>query len=690
MNHHRLRGVAALAVAAGALTATLPLGQAAAQAAEPAGADSAATAGQSVKAVVYQGLSLQVPSAWSVVDLAQAPDTCVRLDRNTVYLGHPGADQNCPTHLIGEKADALVVETFAGAAERSDLTTVAVPAGHGVPALPDSDGQEARVAFEGAGVYVTTSHASASAAAVQRILASASIGDGATAAPAPQPPKAVPGALAAPAAASAVASETPSTGYTGKAFDACAAPSSGAMADWASSPYRGVGIYIGGPTRVCAQNNLTASWVAQQSGAGWHLLPVYAGTQAAGISSSGAEGQGRAAAEAAVKLAKGLGFTTGTVLYTDMEDYSPGYRTNVLNYLSGWTGRLHELNFRSGVYSSSSSGIKDMAAAYNSTGFDRPDVAWSANWNNAADTDDSYIPAGYWSNHQRVHQYAGNVTESHGGTTINIDRNYVDVAAKAPVNDPGMTNLTAGDFNGNGKKDLVAVEVSTGKLWSYPGTGTGTLGSRVLIGNGGWNGMSNLAVGDLNRDGKDDIVATEKSTGKLWLYPGTGSGVGDRVEIGSGGWNGMNNTAVGDFNGDGKDDVVASENATGKLWLYPGTGSGLGSRVEIGSGGWNGMNKIVSPGDMNKDGKDDIVATETSTGKLWLYPGTGHGLGDRVEIGTGGWNGISDYAGADFTGDGIGDLAAVDSDPGQTGKLYLYKGTGSGLSSRTEIGSGGW
>ncbi|MEU4120269.1 VCBS repeat-containing protein [Kitasatospora sp. NPDC028055] len=256
--------------------------------------------------------------------------------------------------------------------------------------------------------------------------------------------------------------------------------------------------------------------------------------------------------------------------------------------------------------------------------------------------------------------------------------------------DPGMTNLTAGDFNGDGKKDLVAVEVSTGKLWLYPGSGSGTLGSRVEIGTGGWNGMSNLAAGDLNGDGKDDIVATEKSTGKLWLYPGTGRGLGDRVEIGSGGWNGMNNSAVGDFNGDGKKDLVASENSTGKLWLYPGNGHGLGDRVEIGTSGWNGMNKIVSPGDMNKDGKDDLVATETSTGKLWLYPGTGRGLGDRVEIGSGGWNGISDYAGADFTGDGIGDLAAVESAPGETGKLYLYKGTGNGLSSRTEIGTGGW
>ncbi|MEU4120267.1 FG-GAP-like repeat-containing protein [Kitasatospora sp. NPDC028055] len=273
------------------------------------------------------------------------------------------------------------------------------------------------------------------------------------------------------------------------------------------------------------------------------------------------------------------------------------------------------------------------------------------------------------------------------GTGLSTD--HADPYPAGP-SDPGMTNLTAGDFNGDGKKDLVAVEVSTGKLWLYPGSGSGTLGSRVEIGTGGWNGMSNLAVGDLNGDGGDDIVATEKSTGKLWLYPGNGHGIEGRIELGSGGWNGMNNTAVGDFNGDGVADVVASENSTGKLWLYPGRGGYLGDRVEIGTSGWNGMNKIVSPGDMNKDGKDDLVATETSTGKLWLYPGNGHGLGDRVEIGSGGWNGISDYAGADFTGDGIGDLAAVESAPGETGKLYLYKGTGKGLSSRTEIGTGGW
>ncbi|WP_331755794.1 glycoside hydrolase domain-containing protein [Streptomyces sp. NBC_01643] len=652
-----------------------------------------ASASESTTTVKYRGLSIQVPVGWNLVDLAKDPQACVRLDQHTVYLGHPGANQSCPTHLIAAKTEALVLEPFTGAGPRQDVPTVNVPvASPALGALPASDAREVRVAFEGAGVYATVSYG-ASTASIEQILDTATTSNMAK-------PQAVP---ATPRESAFAASATPSTGYTGKAFDACSAPSSGAMANWAASPYRGVGIYMGGPSRACSQPNLNAAWVAEQSAEGWHLLPIYAGLQAGSISSSSATSQGRAAADEAADLAQGLGFIPGTVLYTDMEAYSSGYRTNVLNFLSGWSERLHELHYRSGVYSSSSSGIKDLSSVYLSTTLERPDVVWTANWNGDATTTDPNLPTSQWANHQRVHQYAGNVTESYGGTTINIDRNYVDVGGAVATGDPGMTNLTAGDFNGNGKKDLVAVEVSTGKLWLYPGTGTGTLTARGLIGTGGWNGMASLAVGDFNADGIDDVVATETSSGKLYLYKGHGDGTIDggstRTVIGTGGWNGMNNLFVGDFNGDGKDDLGGVELSTGKLWLYPGTGTGtLAARVPIGTGGWNSMNKVVGPGDMNKDGKDDLVATETSSGKLYLYKGHGDGTIDggstRTEIGTGGWNGISDYAGGDFTGDTVGDLVAVESQPGSTGKLYLYKGHGDGTidsgSTRTEIGTGGW
>ncbi|MGK5734337.1 FG-GAP repeat domain-containing protein, partial [Streptomyces sp. URMC 124] len=85
------------------------------------------------------------------------------------------------------------------------------------------------------------------------------------------------------------------------------------------------------------------------------------------------------------------------------------------------------------------------------------------------------------------------------------------------------------------------------------------------------------------------------------------------MEIGSGAWNGMRNLTVGDFTGDGKPDLVATRRNDGKLFLYPGTsGKGLAllaDRIEIGSGAWNGM-KHVGAGDFNGDGKTDIIAAK--------------------------------------------------------------------------------
>jgi peptidoglycan-N-acetylglucosamine deacetylase len=93
-----------------------------------------------------------------------------------------------------------------------------------------------------------------------------------------------------------------------------------------------------------------------------------------------------------------------------------------------------------------------------------------------------------------------------------------------------------------------------------------------------------------------------------------------------------------DFDGDGRADLVARETATGALWLYPGNGrGGLTTRTQIGRG-WNAMNAIVGAGDLTGDGHPDLVARETATGALWLYPGNGRGgLTTRTQIGRG-WN----------------------------------------------------
>ncbi|MFF5255557.1 FG-GAP-like repeat-containing protein [Streptomyces leeuwenhoekii] len=256
--------------------------------------------------------------------------------------------------------------------------------------------------------------------------------------------------------------------------------------------------------------------------------------------------------------------------------------------------------------------------------------------------------------------------------------------------------LGFGDMNGDRKADVIARD-KAGRLWFTPGDGTGR-----LIGSGGWNAMNALVRhGDFSGDGREDVIAREASTGKLWLYPGTGTGsVGARKLIGTGGWNAMSRiTAVGDLSGDGRSDLTAVEKATGKLYLYPGTSAGtLGARKLLGTGGWNAMNALAGVGDMNSDGRPDLYAREASTGKLWLYPGRTGAVGSRVLVGTGGWNAMDDLiAVGDFSGDGRPDLAAVSNEKyaidgyvGHPGWLLTYRGQGNGLLASGERTDGEW
>jgi len=68
--------------------------------------------------------------------------------------------------------------------------------------------------------------------------------------------------------------------YTGYGFDACGAPSLEAMEAWLASPYRAIGIYLGGSNRACPDGNLTPAWVNSVRAGGWNLLPLWVGPQA--------------------------------------------------------------------------------------------------------------------------------------------------------------------------------------------------------------------------------------------------------------------------------------------------------------------------------------------------------------------------------------------------------------------------
>jgi hypothetical protein len=224
----------------------------------------------------------------------------------------------------------------------------------------------------------------------------------------------------------------------GWGFDACQAPSTGQMDAWLASPFRSIGIYIGGANRGCSQPTLDAAWVSTVAVQGWHLAPLYVGLQApcawqgdlTTISTVYPGTQGSVSADDAITQANLLGLGPGTPIYFDMEAYNNADAFCVLvvrDFVTGWVNELHARGYVAGYYSSSASGIADEAAVVYSPSFSHPDAVWFANWDNRGSVfGDPFFSDRFWIDHQRLHQYLGGHYEGWGGVVLNIDSNLDD------------------------------------------------------------------------------------------------------------------------------------------------------------------------------------------------------------------------------------------------------------------------
>jgi hypothetical protein len=196
------------------------------------------------------------------------------------------------------------------------------------------------------------------------------------------------------------------------------------------------------------------------------------------------------------------------------------------------------------------------------------------------------------------------------------------------------------------------------------------------------------STAEFSGDWNNDVLARVSATGDLRLYAGTGRGAitaGARIGAGWAVFSALE--TPGDVNGDGPQDVLARERTDGDLWLYRGNGTGGWlPRVRVGTG-WNIFSSLIGPGDFDGDQRVDVLARERATGYLWLYRGNGTGGWlPRVRVGTG-WNVFNSLIGpGDLDGDGAADVLARE---GATGYLWLYRGNGTGgWLPRVRVGTG--
>ncbi len=236
-----------------------------------------------------------------------------------------------------------------------------------------------------------------------------------------------------------------------------------------------------------------------------------------------------------------------------------------------------------------------------------------------------------------------------------------------------------GDINGDRKDDLVTFLKETvsgsgvGDVYVAYSSGAGNSGfhnGQLLDGHFCYLAGMTCDVGDVDGDGKDDLISFYRETWAsgayhrdVWIKRSNGSSVG--------GWEKWHDhfcilsqdCHIGDINGDGRDDIIAFVKTNGEVWVAYSNGSSFGpaTKISTGSSFCYRTNMTCDIGDVDGDGKDDFISYyhdtfSTYLNDVWVKRSQGTSMG--------GWEKWADFVCrrgsvchlADVNDDGADDL----------------------------------
>lgn len=253
----------------------------------------------------------------------------------------------------------------------------------------------------------------------------------------------------------------------------------------------------------------------------------------------------------------------------------------------------------------------------------------------------------------------------------------------APANQVALQNtgvdsnwgMTVGDLNGDGRQDFVVPLPSLNQIEIRLGNGNGTFFQANTSPVSFNHNTGDVALGDFNGDGKNDIAVQIYIQGvAVLLGNGNGTFAAPTVFSFSSEKHGI---AVSDFNGDGRQDLGASD-SNDRVWALLGDGTGKFG-VGVPSHSVANLPYSVATGDFNADGRQDLIASHINTaGNLSPLTGVSHG-GFALSTPIYEENGavFRSLETGDFNGDGKLDFAAlkaISSSPG----VMLFLGNNAG------------
>ena len=178
-----------------------------------------------------------------------------------------------------------------------------------------------------------------------------------------------------------------------------------------------------------------------------------------------------------------------------------------------------------------------------------------------------------------------------------------------PADTQPASSLAVGDITGDSIPDVLFISFSD-QVYLSRGKGDGTLGAAESILTN-VSGAVLLTIGDFNRDGKTDLVVF--GSGQFGLLNGNGDGTFQASGQYSGGYGIFQQPRPADFNGDGNLDVAFMDYTAGRMGMYFGDGGGkfisaIPVRPENNNREWAGNIQAITAADFNGDQKADVLS----------------------------------------------------------------------------------
>ncbi|MBB1284477.1 VCBS repeat-containing protein [Flavisolibacter sp. BT320] len=188
-------------------------------------------------------------------------------------------------------------------------------------------------------------------------------------------------------------------------------------------------------------------------------------------------------------------------------------------------------------------------------------------------------------------------------------------------------NLATGDLDGDGKPDIVATNAPANTVSVFRNTGSGgpiSFATKLDIPAGA--GPERVALGDLDGDGKLDMAVANQFSNTVSVFRNTSTnGTIDfaaRIDFPAG--TQSRGVAIGDFDGDGKADLVVANTASGNISFLRNTSTpgsvSFAAKTDYTTG--SGPHAIAV-GDLDGDGKPDVAVTNLNSNTVSIFRNTG-------------------------------------------------------------------